>query len=155
VILASGPTIQGIDAVELAAEGLPGARGILDGDQGFVATMTRRPLVGAFSGVGETWKLADRVVLRHDASWTERLGSRSVITLAGGKADHLEIDFARADLAQFEMAFGATVTVTLADGRRIEREKGPTSITPFVFEGDLYLCSVGFDLPVLETHVEL
>ncbi|MFQ5416844.1 MAG: MmgE/PrpD family protein, partial [Myxococcota bacterium] len=54
-ILASGPAVQGIDAVELAAEGLPGARGILDGDQGFVSTFSPRPLVGAFTGLGATW----------------------------------------------------------------------------------------------------
>ncbi|MFQ5699864.1 MAG: MmgE/PrpD family protein [Myxococcota bacterium] len=222
-ILASRPAVDGIDAVELAVAGLPGARGILDGDQGFVATLSPRPLVGAFSGLGttwltdtlcfkpypgcayidsfvdaclgiarendldpgritqveiaasvltvgmdalsrpylrgtasdpvtvnfsvpynaavalldrelgprqvsreriddpEVWKLAGRVSLRHDPGWSERLQRRSVIALAGGSAEHPEIDLAKADLSDFEMAFGATVTVTLDDGRRLER----------------------------------
>jgi hypothetical protein len=44
-----------------------------------------------------------------------------VIALAGGTAERPVIDLAKADLAQFEMAFGATVTVTLEDGRSLER----------------------------------
>ena len=222
-ILASEPAAQGLDAVELVRAGLAGATGILDGDQGFVAAFSPRPLIGAFSGLGitwltdtlcfkpypgcayidsfvdacleivgendlqsgrierieiaasiltvgmdalsrphlrgpasdpvtvnfsvpynaavalldreltphqvsreriadpEVWELAERVTLRHDPQWTQRLQQSSVINLAGGSAEHREIDLAKADLASFEMAFGATVTVALDDGRRLER----------------------------------
>jgi 2-methylcitrate dehydratase PrpD len=221
-ILASAPAAQGLDAVDLVVAGLPGAPGILDGEDGFVAAFSPRPLVGAFTGLGRTWltdtlcfkpypgcayidsfvdacleiaeqhapdpgrieridiaasvltlgmdalskpylrgpasdpvtvnfsvpynaavalldreltprqvtreriadprvwELAEKVRVRHDPEWTERLQRRSVIALAGGSAEKPEIDLTRADLARFEMAFGATVTVTLDDGRRLE-----------------------------------
>jgi 2-methylcitrate dehydratase PrpD len=41
--------------VELVQAGLAGARGILDGPDGFVARFTPRPIVGAFGGLGTTW----------------------------------------------------------------------------------------------------
>jgi 2-methylcitrate dehydratase PrpD len=66
------------------------------------------------------WDLASRVTLRHDPEWTERLQRTSVLTLAGGTLESPEIDLSGVDLSRFEMSFGATVTVTLDDGRRLE-----------------------------------
>jgi 2-methylcitrate dehydratase PrpD len=54
-LLASMPAAHGIDAAELVRAGLAGARGILDGPQGFVAKFTPRPIAGAFTGLGSTW----------------------------------------------------------------------------------------------------
>jgi 2-methylcitrate dehydratase PrpD len=224
-LLASMPAAHGIEAVELVRAGLPGAREILDGPQGFVARFTPRPIAGAFTGLGSTWlsdtlcfkpypgcayidtlvdasleiaeeflpdpqqidrieiaasiltlgmdalskphlrgpesdpvtlnfsvpynaaialvdreltprqlsperigdrrvwELASRVVLRHDPEWTQRLQRTSVLSLAGGSAERPEIDLSGADLSKFEMSFGATVTVVLDDGRRLEREQ--------------------------------
>jgi 2-methylcitrate dehydratase PrpD len=66
------------------------------------------------------WELASRVKLEHDPEWTKRLQQSSVIALAGGSAANPDIDLAGADLSRFEMAFGATVTLVLDDGRRPE-----------------------------------
>lgn len=43
-----------------------------------------------------------------------------MIRLAGGSPEHPEIDLEGVDLSTFEMSFGATVTVVLDDGRRLE-----------------------------------
>jgi 2-methylcitrate dehydratase PrpD len=66
------------------------------------------------------WELASRVTLRHDPEWTRRLQETSVIRLAGGSPENPEIDLNGIDLSSFEMSFGATVTVFLDDGRRLE-----------------------------------
>lgn len=54
-LLAAMPAAHGIDAVDLTLSGLPGAHGILEGEHGFVAAFSPRPVWGAFSGLGETW----------------------------------------------------------------------------------------------------
>jgi 2-methylcitrate dehydratase PrpD len=223
VLLASMPAAHGIDSVELVRAGLQGARGILDGEQGFVAKFTEQPIPGAFTGLGSAWltdtlcfkpypgcayidsfvdalleiaerhgpvpeevegieiaasiltvgmdalsrphlrgpesdpvtlnfsvpynaavalldreltprqltreriadprawDLAARVTLRHDGEWTKRLQRTSVLALARAGSDGPDIDLSAADLSRFEMSFGATVTVAMRDGRRIER----------------------------------
>jgi 2-methylcitrate dehydratase PrpD len=221
-LLASMPAAHGVQAVDLAGAGLKGSPGILDGEQGFVARFTDRPILGAFTGLGSTWltdtlcfkpypgcayidslvdavleiadhhkptvdridrieiaasvltlgmdalsrpylrgpesdpvtlnfsvpynaavalidreltprqltperirdprvwNLASRVTLKHDPEWTRRLQGTSVVALAGGSIENPEIDLSGLDLSEFEMAFGATVTVTLHDGHRFE-----------------------------------
>jgi 2-methylcitrate dehydratase PrpD len=74
-------------------------------------------------GDPRVWDLASRVTLRHDPEWTRRLQRTSVLALAGGSPEDPEIDLEGVDLAGFEMSFGATVTVVLEDGRRLECEQ--------------------------------
>jgi len=54
-VLASGPLVDGIRAAELAAEGLTGARDVLEGEGGFFKSIPRKPLPFAFDALGSAW----------------------------------------------------------------------------------------------------
>jgi 2-methylcitrate dehydratase PrpD len=53
--LAATPTVAGVQAAELAANGVTGAREILGGPDGFIARVAQRPLWLVFSGYGSAW----------------------------------------------------------------------------------------------------
>jgi 2-methylcitrate dehydratase PrpD len=54
-VLAGGPLVDGIRAAELAAEGLTGARDVLEGEGGFLKTIPRKPLSFVFDALGSAW----------------------------------------------------------------------------------------------------
>ncbi|HJT37950.1 MAG TPA: MmgE/PrpD family protein [Actinomycetota bacterium] len=54
-VLAAGPLVDGIRAAELAAEGLTGARDVLEGDGGFLKSIPRKPLSFVFDALGSAW----------------------------------------------------------------------------------------------------
>ncbi len=54
-LLASTTTPVGVQAAELAANGLRGAAGVIESDHGFLATFARQPLPGAFEALGKVW----------------------------------------------------------------------------------------------------
>jgi 2-methylcitrate dehydratase PrpD len=55
VLLAATTATAGVQAAELAANGLRGAPNIFEGEQGFLAAFARAPLLGAFEGFGKVW----------------------------------------------------------------------------------------------------
>lgn len=54
-LLAAMTAPTGVQAAELAANGLRGAADIFEGDHGFLQTFTPHPLPGAFEGLGKVW----------------------------------------------------------------------------------------------------
>jgi len=54
-LLAAMTAPIGVQAAELAANGLRGCGEILDGPQGFVETFAHQPLMGAYDGLGKVW----------------------------------------------------------------------------------------------------
>jgi 2-methylcitrate dehydratase PrpD len=54
-VLAGGPLVEGIRAAELAAEGLSGPLGVIEGTGGFLKTIPRKPLPFAFGALGSAW----------------------------------------------------------------------------------------------------
>ncbi len=54
-LLASTTATAGVQAAELAAEGLEGFREILEHPQGFVQAFSPQPLMGAYRGLGRAW----------------------------------------------------------------------------------------------------
>jgi len=54
-LLASLTAPAGVQAAELAANGLRGAPDIFESDQGFLQVFARQPLLGAFEGFGKVW----------------------------------------------------------------------------------------------------
>lgn len=54
-VLASMTTPIGVQAAQLAANGLRGAGEILEGEQGFLSVFTKQPLPGAYEGLGKVW----------------------------------------------------------------------------------------------------
>lgn len=54
-LLASTTAVAGMQAAELAANGLRGGGDVLESAQGFVRAFSRQPLFGAYRGLGSTW----------------------------------------------------------------------------------------------------
>jgi len=54
-LLASQTGPAGVQAAELAANGMRGASNVFEGDQGFLQAFTPQPLLGAFEGFGSVW----------------------------------------------------------------------------------------------------
>jgi len=54
-VLAAQAAPVGVQAAELAANGMRGASNVLEGEQGFLQHFTSRPLLGAFEGFGSVW----------------------------------------------------------------------------------------------------
>jgi 2-methylcitrate dehydratase PrpD len=54
-LMASMTAPVGVQAAELAANGLRGAPDIIDAPQGFTSVFTDRPLMGAYDGFGKVW----------------------------------------------------------------------------------------------------
>jgi 2-methylcitrate dehydratase PrpD len=55
VLLASTTASVGVQAAQLAANGLRGAGDIIESEQGFLKVFTGQPLMGAFEGFGKVW----------------------------------------------------------------------------------------------------
>lgn len=55
VLLASMTAPVGVQAAQLAANGLRGAGDILESEQGFTKAFARQPLFGAYEGLGKLW----------------------------------------------------------------------------------------------------
>jgi 2-methylcitrate dehydratase PrpD len=55
VLLAATAVPAGVQAAELAANGLRGARDIFEGDQGFLQVFAPQALRGAYEGLGKVW----------------------------------------------------------------------------------------------------
>jgi 2-methylcitrate dehydratase PrpD len=55
ILLASVTAPAGVQAAQLAANGLRGAPSILEGDDGFGRVFAQQPLLGAFEGFGKVW----------------------------------------------------------------------------------------------------
>jgi 2-methylcitrate dehydratase PrpD len=55
VLLASTTAPVGVQAAQLAANGLRGAADIIEGEQGFLKGFAPQPLLGAFEGFGKVW----------------------------------------------------------------------------------------------------
>ncbi|MFI5394761.1 MAG: MmgE/PrpD family protein [Candidatus Binatia bacterium] len=54
-VLASMTTPIGVQAAQLAANGLRGAGDILESEQGFLSVFAKQPLPGAYEGLGKVW----------------------------------------------------------------------------------------------------
>lgn len=54
-LMASMTAPLGVQAAQLAANGLRGAGDILDGPQGFIEVFANQPLLGAYEGFGKLW----------------------------------------------------------------------------------------------------
>ena len=54
-LMASMAAPVGVEAAQLAANGLRGAGDILDGPQGFTSVFAHQPLMGAYAGFGKVW----------------------------------------------------------------------------------------------------
>jgi 2-methylcitrate dehydratase PrpD len=54
-LLASMTAPLGVQAAQLAANGLRGAPDIIEGPAGFTTVFARQPLMGAYEGLGKTW----------------------------------------------------------------------------------------------------
>jgi 2-methylcitrate dehydratase PrpD len=55
LLLAASTAPFGVQAAQLAANGLRGGDGVLDGEDGFVRKFAHQPLLGAYEGFGKTW----------------------------------------------------------------------------------------------------
>jgi 2-methylcitrate dehydratase PrpD len=55
VLMASTTAPAGVQAAQLAANGLRGVGEIIEGEQGFLKVFTPQPLLGAFEGFGKVW----------------------------------------------------------------------------------------------------
>jgi 2-methylcitrate dehydratase PrpD len=54
-LLAATTSPVGVQAAELAANGMRGAPNLFEAEQGFLKTFTPHPLLGAFEGLGKVW----------------------------------------------------------------------------------------------------
>jgi len=55
ILLASTTSPIGVQAAQLAANGLRGGVEIIDGEQGFAHALVQQPLMGAYEGFGKVW----------------------------------------------------------------------------------------------------